>query len=366
MRLRKLAGPGSFLKPAKILGAVTAALILGAGGIIRAVGVNGSLCGQTERHGQRQVVALADLVGRDEPLAKQDLRFDARFAADALSYLKSGKPLFLDRLTRSPAALHLLNHARNFENSDVPRDSVRALVVSLLEPRDERLKQAATCESSLAFFTGPMLDHPHWLDDVLRYLPKGFCFHGSLFLTFGYDLGVSFAPNASLNGASPHFNGHPRELLYYAIHELHHVGFMTIHPPPRFSDVRTCRDLFKAVQYLTQLEGMAVLAATERRRSEHALSDDADYVALQDEQRMQRDEALYFKEYDGLEKRGDRPVDKEAWAVLDRMSAGERLWYRVGARMAGRIEKELGRPALVSLLEEGPESFFGVYRRLRG
>ena len=321
--------------------------------------------GQTEQGGARQVVALADLVGPADPLAAQDLRFDARFAVDALAYMESGDQTLLDRLAQSPAALHLLNHARNFNNSDVPRDSARALVASLVEPRQERKKQEATCERSLAFFVGPMLDDPHWLADVLAYLPAGFRFHGTLFLTFGYDIGVAFPPNASLNAAASHFDGHPRELLYYAIHELHHAGFMVLHPPPRLADVKTCADLLKAIEYLTQLEGMAVLAATERRRLEKALSSDADYVALQDDQRMQRDEVLYFKEYEALKKRADEPVDKEAWSVLGRMSGGERLWYRVGAMMAGRIERELGRPALVSLVLEGPERFFGVIQQLR-
>jgi hypothetical protein len=68
-------------------------------------------------------------------------------------------------------------------------------------------------ERNLAFFTGPLLDDPHWVNDALRYLPAGFRFRGSLFLTFGYDIGVALAPNASLNGASPRFDGRPRELL---------------------------------------------------------------------------------------------------------------------------------------------------------
>ncbi|MEN6310686.1 MAG: DUF5700 domain-containing putative Zn-dependent protease [Acidobacteriota bacterium] len=313
----------------------------------------------------RLTAALADLVGPADPLAVQDIRFDATFAAEALAYLESGDGRSLDRLTRSPAALHLLNHARNFDNSDVPRDSTRSLVLSLVEPRLERAKRAAVCGRSLAFFAGPMLDDPGWVNDVLRYLPDGFRFHGALFLTFGYDIGVAFPPNASLNGASPRFDGHPREILYYAIHELHHAGFMALHAPPRLADVKTCRDLLRAVEYLTQLEGTAVLAAFERRRLEHALSDDGDYVALQDERRMRQDDILYWKEYDGLAARGGRPADKEAWAVIERLSSGERLWYRVGARLAGRIEKEMGRPALVALVQEGPARFFEVCRKLR-
>jgi hypothetical protein len=221
-------------------------------------------------------------VSPGDPLALQDLNFDASFARLALGYLRSGDADMLNRLAKSPAAAHLLNHARNFDY-DLPKDSPEALVSHLLTPPVKHLEEMETCEQSLAFFSGPMLDDPHWLEDSLRYLPQGFRFHGSLFLTFGYDIGVAISPTASLNCAHPHFKGHPRELIYYAIHELHHVGFMTYQPPPKLSELKTCADLLRLVQYSTQLEGMGVLAAYERRRQEHALADDGDYVALEDE-----------------------------------------------------------------------------------
>jgi len=178
------------------------------------------------------------------------------------------------------------------------------------------------------------------------------------------DIGVAFAPNASLNCTHPHFGEHPRELLYYAIHELHHVGFMTLHPPPKVADLETCADLLHLVRYLTQMEGMAVLAAWPRRRDEHALADDPDYVALEDAERMQDDLASYRKDVAYLAGRGGQPADADAWAVIERMSSGERLWYRVGAMMARDIESAKGRAALVELVRKGPDAFFAAYESL--
>ena len=313
----------------------------------------------------RTLISLSALVPPADPLAVQDLCFDARFAARALDYLRAGGDRRgFDKLADLPALAHLLNHARNF-NYDVPKDSPRSLAAELLAPAADRPQHIATCGRSLAFFTGPMLDDPHWVGDALRYLPAGFRFRGSLFLTFGYDIGVAFAPNASLNGAARHFDGHPRELVYYAIHELHHAGFMAFQPPPRLADLKTCRDLLSLVRYSTQLEGMAVLAAWERRSVEGALNDDGDYVALEDAARMERDEAAYFRDYDFLRCRGNQPLDAEARAVTDRMSSGERLWYRVGALMARRIEEKLGRPTLIALIETGPTRFLETYFDLR-
>lgn len=308
-------------------------------------------------------VALRDLVPPADPLAVHDLSFDATFARQVVDYLRTHNANLVDRMAESPAIAHILRHARNFDY-DVPKDP-RALVSSLLAPQGKQAERSATCEQSIAYFTGPMLADPHWVNDTLRYLPADFRFHGTLFLTFGYDIGVAFGPTASLNCTHSHFNQHARELLYYAIHELHHTGFMSYQTPPRLADMTTCADLLHLVEYSTEMEGIAVLAAYQRRHDERALGDDPDYVALQDEKRMQSDEASYFKDYKYLKSRGTQPVDADAWAVIDRMSSGERLWYRVGARMAQRIEESKGRAALVELVKQGPARFVATYESLR-
>lgn len=111
---------------------------------------------------------------------------------------------------------------------------------------------------------------------------------------------------------------------------------------------------------------MAVLAARDRRMREHALADDEDYVALSDAPRMDRDEARYFQEYDALRRRGVEVADKDALAVIERMSGGERLWYRVGARMAARLERALGRSAMITLVTRKPERLVPTYRQIVG
>jgi hypothetical protein len=308
-------------------------------------------------------LALRDLVPAGDPLAAQDLHFDATFAHDGIEYVLTHDPTLAERLADSPAITHILSHARNFDY-DVPKDSRAALVSRLLGPPSQEEARSGVCRECLAYFTGPMLADPHWVNDALRYLPDDFQFHGTLFLTFGYDIGVAFPPNASLNCTHAHFDKHPRELVYYAIHELHHVGFMSYHPPPKLADVKSCADLLNLVEYSTQLEGMAVLAAYQRRGEEHALEDDQDYVALEDARRIQADLASYFKDYNYLKGRGTEAADADAWAVVERMSSGERLWYRVGAYMARRIEASQGRAALVALIRVGPRQFMATFQSL--
>lgn len=308
-------------------------------------------------------VQLRDVLSPGDPLGAHNLTFDAAFAGQAIEYVRSTDPNALARMANSPAIAHILKHARNFDY-DVPKDSPHVLVTNLLGPQDKQGARAAVCEQSLQYFCGPMLSDAHWVADVLHYLPADFRFHGTLFLTFGYDIGAAFPPNASLNCTHQHFDHHSRELLYYAIHELHHVGFMAYHKPPKLADITTCDDLLNLVEYSTQLEGMAVLTAYQRRRDDRALADDADYTALEDQKRMQDDLATYLKDYDYLKRRGTQPVDEDAWAVVHRMSSGERLWYRVGAYMAQRIEAANGHAALVELVKQGPAQFLAAYESL--
>ena len=295
-----------------------------------------------------------------DPLHAHSLQFDARFAQMAAEYLGSADQAAIPVLASLPATAHLLAHARQFE-SDVPKGSGESLVRELLARVAGR---GEAIRGSVAYFVGPLLDDPHWIADALRYLPADFRFHGNLYLIAGYDIGVSFAPHASLNAAHRHFEGHSRELLYYAIHELHHVGFMTYAPPPRLADLKTCADVLHLVDYSTALEGTAVIAALDRRTRERALADDEDYGALGDEPRMERDEARYFQEYDALKRRGVAVADADAWAVIERMSGGERLWYRVGARMAARVERTLGRSALITLITRRPTQLVSTYRQI--
>jgi hypothetical protein len=90
-----------------------------------------------------------------------------------------------------------------------------------------------------------------------------------------------------------------------------------------------------------------------------------DYVALADEQRMERDETRYFQEYDALRRRGIDAVDKDALAVIERMSGGERLWYR-SALAWRRASSERSAAAMISLVMHKPDRLVPTYRQFVG
>ena len=138
---------------------------------------------------QRALVTLRELVPSNDKLAEHDLSFQTSLARQAIEYLGANDPRLMEQMADSPAITHILNHAQIFNNNDVQKESRTALLNSLLGPWNTRAKRSATCARSLDYVSGPMLSDPHWVNDALAYLPTDFRFHGSLFLTFGYDIG---------------------------------------------------------------------------------------------------------------------------------------------------------------------------------
>lgn len=309
------------------------------------------------------VGALVCLGAPAPPLA-EGLALDAGFAETALRLLEQPPGTAATELEASPAMAHLLRHARHWDY-DVPKDSARALASHLLDKVRRQPGGVATLRASLDHFNKELKSDPSWAAEVRAFLPSEFRFQGAtLYLTCGYDIGVATPGCASLNGAHPRFQGRPRELTYYAIHELHHVGYMAYQPPLRLEDLKTCGDLLRFVEYSAHMEGMAVWTAYGRRERDGALADDGDYVALGDAAALARFEADFFAIHDGLEARKGTVLTPKDWALLEELAGKNRLWYRVGAKMARDLERAKGRGSLRTLIQDGPARFFAAYRAL--
>jgi hypothetical protein len=291
-------------------------------------------------------------------------RVDGSFAILALEYARTGSGHVRDQVLGTAAAHHLAEHARRTAiGTPGPTDS--ALTMALLDSARAAHLDTSGARQLVQNALGDTASQRRCWNEAADYLPAG-ALHGStLYLQVGYDIGVAVSGAASLNVASPHLLRDPQELWFYCVHEMHHAGVEHFHDLPQLSRITTMRQLVEVIRYLTFLEGMAVHAAYRWRASAHALSRDSDYVALGDSARMARDEAEYFRLYDSLATLPAGPLRASSIAVLDRFSAGERLWYRVGAVMADRIERRRGRGALRALVEAGPDRFFAAYDSIR-
>lgn len=311
-------------------------------------------------------VATTLLPGTSAEAPRVQVLLDARLAELSLDYLASGRESLLDAMAATPAAAHLLRHACNWQY-EVPWDSTRALVQSLVSPRETKAARADGARRTLAYFQGTLRDDPSWIAEVRRALPAEATQPVTLFLTFGYDSGVACPGTASLNAAHPKFHKDLRELRYLAIHECQHAVFMTYQPPPALDSVRSAAQLQALAEYALQLEGMATWAAWDCREKEGGMDGDEDYQVLRDEAQVRRLERRFLEVHQALKARASDPgpADPSTRALMMGLYDQHRTFYRFGAYAARRIEQQRGRAAVTALVKAGPQAFLEAYLACR-
>lgn len=202
-------------------------------------------------------------------------------------------------------------------------------------------------------------DYPQKI--CLNYLPKGFLFSSRLYFTVGYDLGIVFNKNSTINIAHKKYLENISELKYYSIHELHHAGFIAIKKFMPSLKIKTYGEMSKLIEYFTHLEGMAVYAAYDERKRNNALSNDSDYIILNDSLIMDTLINRYFEIYKHFLSNELDTLRETDWKMLNELSSNNRLWYRVGSKMAELIDKKYGREKLTGLIEEPSQNFINTY-----
>ena len=291
--------------------------------------------------------------------------YDFSFAELAVEYLETGDSVCLDKIAELDAAIHLLNHAKRF-GYDVPKGSAMQLVTYLLFPLDKQRNKLSNFKRNIKFAKQYIAEEDFAGKIALQYLPKDFVISASIFFTFGYDIGVAYGKNCSLNLAHSKFLENMHEIKYYAVHELHHTGFIALKNGRMPSlNVSTRKEMAHIIEYLTHMEGMATYAALDIRKKENAMNADGDYIALQDSKLMTALEEEYFDIYCYFKKEPDKLIDESDWQKINILSDAKRLWYRVGASMAKTIDYELGRDKLTSMISESSENFILTYLKLQ-
>jgi len=303
--------------------------------------------------------------GEDYIVKKGNVIYDFSFAELAVKYLETEDSFYLHKISELGAIEHILNHAKQF-NYNVPTDSKLELAIHLLSPINEKKEILNAFKKNLTYAKKNIaaLDIPQ--KTCLQYLPNSFQYESRLFFTFGYDLGVAHGKNASLNLAHPYYLENTDEIEYYSIHELHHAGFIILKKNIMPSlDISTYAEMSSLIEYLTHLEGMGTFAPLALRKKEHAMNTDKDYIALQDSLLMAEYEKEFFSIYFHFKNNPDSILTKSDWGKLSILSNKKRLWYRVGAKIADTIDRQLGREKLVALIAEPSENFLTTYLELK-
>lgn len=290
-------------------------------------------------------------------------QFDTAHVEQSIGYFSDPSEERLQRVAETAATRHLLKHSAvtGYYSPDATAlDITRSLLNGPVAAAE-----IATVETLLAELEAAPERQRACLRDAARYLPDGFTFTEPLYVTWGYDIGVSMNGSASINLAHSRFAADSDEIWFYCVHEMHHAGLTSLQPYPQvISEIGTAAEMLAFIRYSTMLEGMAVHAAREPRRRESALESDPDYVALSDPVRMAAYEQRYWKIYGYFEAQGNRPLSEQDWQRVEQLSDNDRLWYRVGAHMAAMIESEQGRSVLRNLPLEGADAFFERYRQV--
>ncbi len=258
-------------------------------------------------------------------------------------------------LLEHPALAAMLRHARLSGRSHITASELLAEILAsvLLDGSSERV---------LDIWSGHHDRLRGHIEDAEHLLPQSQRFSGVAYLVVGYDIGVAAPPDIILNVGHERFRTAPSELGFYATHEAHHAGFMSLRAMPAMSDLNDACTLREVIAYMTQLEGLGVHAAYEPRCAARALDADPDYLIYRDDDESDRVISRYAEIVAGVSGNG-RLVDDEVGAVLSALSAGERLWYRFGALVAWTLERERGRAALVDSIVD-PHAFGRVAERL--
>ena len=293
------------------------------------------------------------------------------FARLAIEYFETGDTTLIEKIASTGGAKHIYNHAKQFSREDfdygLPLESRSEMITALLSPHEEKKQFLSEYKIALEYAKDSIEDSGIVSRIIPEFLPADFTFRDStfLFFTLGYDLGVTFDGNSSINLAHSHYRENLKEIKFYSIHEMHHAGFLQVKNSSLPSiDFKNHAEVKSFIEYFTQLEGMATYAAYDIRKREKGLNTDKDYIALQNDSLMDKLEEEYFKIYEHFSKNPDAPVTQVDWELIFQLS-GKRLWYRVGARIAQNIDTVHGREYLTKLIKTNPNKFIKEYLSLK-
>jgi hypothetical protein len=290
------------------------------------------------------------------------VKIDFSFIEENLSTITQPDKQKIQQLTSHDAAKGIYNHAKRYQNTEK----------NLKDFWNEKLQQESKkgqrhlrhILDSIEYIKHNISDFKKAFKELEAYLPKENDFSCTIFCIIGYDIGVVSDGNAYLNLGHPLFHTNQRELLYFAMHELHHVAYTQLNPTFSFDDIKTTSDLTRIIKYSTHLEGLAVYSSRDRRRKENGYTH-RDYVTLNDPVRVSQLSSQFFDILEEYDKISNRALVGDDWGILELMSDGDRLWYVVGAFMAEFIDRCLGRETLNSTMVQGPEAFFKAYYQTR-
>lgn len=285
--------------------------------------------------------------------------FDASFIELVLRYGKESSETLLAELMDHKAAIAVHHHATRFNNTTQELISFWKSILNDVFQNDSQVRERI--ESSLQYLEKSEQHLRALLREVAQFLPSDINLNFKIHGIVGYDIGIVSKGDAFLNLAARHYEKDKRELLYFAMHESHHVGYTHYNPIYSFSTLNTMKDFLDIVRYSTHLEGLATYAPLATRRKEKGFSHQ-DYSTLNHPEKTSDRCATYWNLLEQIESLDEKKIEDKDYEIIERMSGrNERLWYIAGTEMCRSIDETLGRDRLRTTVKRGPMDFFEAY-----
>jgi hypothetical protein len=293
-------------------------------------------------------------------IVKGNVLYDFTLADLSIKYIQTGDSSIISDIVKTEGLKLLYNHA-TWTGNNSRNLSLEDFAITIIDRENKRIyidsinRNLQYAKDSIA-----LIDYPQTI--CLQYLPEGYSFSSRLCFTVGYDLGIVYLNNASVNLSHQHYLQNCSELKYYSIHELHHAAFVDLKNNYMPSlKINTYGEMAQLIAYFTHLEGMAVYAAYDERVKGHSINSDPDYIALEDTTLKKKYCSRYFEIYNHFLSNPNDTLTQKDWMMIGELSSNDRLWYRVGASMAEGIDKKFGRNGLTNLIGEPSENFIKTY-----
>jgi hypothetical protein len=285
------------------------------------------------------------------------VQINTSFIVPLLKYLSNPSESLLREITNHDAARLTYAHAVRFGNT---KKDIKGFWIAILKKLAERDDLTGLVKNSMTYLHNESDTFSDLLKDLWNYFPDGTDQRTNLYGILGYDVGIISEGNALLNLGHPDFNMDPREILFMAMHELHHVVYTAYNTIFSIDNLHTISQLLDVIKYCTHMEGLAVYCTLERRKAAGALNN-RDYQLFLDEKARKKRVSKFFDILTDLEIRDSNPINEKDLKILDMMADKDRLWYVTGAHMAESIDSSLGRETLNETIRLGPDDFFKKY-----
>ncbi|MFX1254003.1 MAG: hypothetical protein ACFFCZ_20490, partial [Promethearchaeota archaeon] len=166
-----------------------------------------------------------------------NVEIDSSFITQILNYFESPSKTNLANIINHEAAKGVYTHAFRFNNTDLSlQDFWENILLREAKKGKTYHNQILAC---LQYIESSIDDFKDIISELTSYFPMDLHIDCKLYLMVGYDIGIVSEGNAYLNIGFPLFHEHKRELLYFVMHELHHVGYTYYHPLYSFEDLKT-------------------------------------------------------------------------------------------------------------------------------